>query len=100
MEKAIISTSVGAEGLPLTDGKELFIADTPESFAAAIERLLTNPSLAKDVGRQARQTVCEKFGWNGVAKRFAEICEAAIREHARSQVAKGVDVRSQRQSAI
>lgn len=77
MEKAIISTSVGAEGLPLKDEKELFIADTPESFAAAIERLLTNPSLAKDVGRQARQTVCEKFGWNGVAKRFAEICEAA-----------------------
>ena len=100
MEKAIVSTSVGAEGLPVRDGKELFIADTPEKFAAAVVELLTNPSLAKKVGRHARQIVCEKFGWNGVAKRFAEICEASIREHHSSQVANPVDVRRQQQPAV
>jgi len=100
MEKAIVSTSVGAEGLPVTDGKEIFIADTPEQFAAAVVKLLTDPSFAKEVGEQARQTVVEKFGWSGVAKCFAEICETTIRDHRRARVATSVDVRSQQQSAV
>jgi sugar transferase (PEP-CTERM/EpsH1 system associated) len=100
MEKAIVSTSVGAEGLPVTDGKEIFLADTPEEFAAAVVNLLTSPSLAKEVGGQARRTVVEKFGWSGVARCFAEICETTVREHRRARVATGVDVRSQQQSAV
>src|SRR5262245_46205265 len=100
MEKAIVSTSVGAEGLPVTDGKEIFIADTPEEFAAAVVNLLTSPALAKEVGQQARRTVVEKFGWSGVAKCFAEICETTIRDHGRARVATSVDVRSQQQSAV
>ena len=100
MEKAIVSTSVGAEGLPVTDGKEIFIADTPEQFAAAVVKLLTNPSFANEVGKQARQTVVEKFGWSGVAKCFAEICETTIRDHRRSRLVTSVDVRSQEQSAV
>ena len=35
MEKAIVSTSIGAEGLPVTNGEEIVLADTPESFAEA-----------------------------------------------------------------
>ena len=100
MKKAIVSTSVGAEGLPVTDGKEIFIADTPEDFAAAVVNLLTSPSFAKEVGQQARRTVVEKFGWSGVAKSFAEICEATIRKHPQSRVATSVDVRNQQQSAV
>ena len=100
MEKAIVSTSIGAEGLPVNDGKELFIADTPDKFAAAVVDLLTNPALAKRVGQQARQTVVEKFGWSGVARSFAEICETTVRDHRRARVATSVDVRSRQQSAV
>jgi len=100
MEKAIVSTSVGAEGLPVRNGQELFIADTPETFAAAVVDLLMNPPLARRMGQHARRTVCERFGWNGVAKRFAEICEATIRDHRGSQVANSVDVRRQQQPAV
>jgi sugar transferase (PEP-CTERM/EpsH1 system associated) len=85
MEKAIVSTSVGAEGLPVADGDELRIADTPETFAAAVVELLKDPELAKRIGRQAAKTVREKFGWSGVAKRFIEICETTIREHGNSE---------------
>jgi sugar transferase (PEP-CTERM/EpsH1 system associated) len=76
MEKAIVSTTVGAEGLPVSDGNELRLADTPETFAAAVIELLKNPDKARALGQRAAQTVREKFGWAGVAKRFAEICEA------------------------
>jgi sugar transferase (PEP-CTERM/EpsH1 system associated) len=81
MEKPIVSTTVGAEGLPVTHGKELCIADTPETFAAAVVNLLTNPEAARKLGQESARVVRERFGWNGVAKRFAEICEATVRNH-------------------
>jgi glycosyltransferase involved in cell wall biosynthesis len=80
MKKAIVSTTIGAEGLPVTDGNELCIADTPELFAAAVVDLLTHPDLAKQIGDRAGKVVREKFGWAGVAKRFADVCETAIIE--------------------
>jgi len=80
MKKAIVSTTIGAEGLPVTDGNELRIADTPELFAAAVVDLLTHPDLAKQIGDRASKVVREKFGWAGVAKRFADVCETAIIE--------------------
>jgi glycosyltransferase involved in cell wall biosynthesis len=78
MKKAIVSTTIGAEGLPVSDGNELCIADAPESFAAAVIQLLTKPDLAEQMGERAGTVVREKFGWAGVAKRFAEICESAL----------------------
>lgn len=78
MEKAIVSTTVGAEGLPVTDGRELRIADTPETFAASVVDLLTNAEAARKLGQEAARVVREKFGWNGVAKRFAEICLQSV----------------------
>ena len=80
MKKAIVSTTIGAEGLPVSDGNELRIADTPESFAAAVVELLAKPDLTKQMGERAAAVVRERFGWSGVAKRFAEICETAVTE--------------------
>ncbi|HLA11555.1 MAG TPA: glycosyltransferase [Pyrinomonadaceae bacterium] len=99
LEKAIVSTSVGAEGLPVSDGNELRIADTPEAFAAAVVELLKNPELAKRIGQQAAKTVREKFGWAGVAKRFTEICETTIQEHGNLERTSAVEVRRHEQPA-
>jgi glycosyltransferase involved in cell wall biosynthesis len=78
MEKAIVSTSIGAEGLPVRDGDEILLADTPESFADAVIRLFQQENLATEIGRRAAATVREKFGWDTVADSFAEICERAL----------------------
>ncbi len=86
MEKAIVSTTIGAEGLPVSDGNELRIADTPEDFATALVELLKTPDLARAMGHRAGEIVREKFGWAGVAKRFAEICEATLRDYSSSAV--------------
>jgi glycosyltransferase involved in cell wall biosynthesis len=77
MEMPIISTSIGAEGLPVTGGVELLLADTAESFAASIVEVLENEALARRLGQQAADTVREKFGWRTVADSFAAICEDA-----------------------
>jgi glycosyltransferase involved in cell wall biosynthesis len=87
MEKAIVSTSIGAEGLPVTDGKDLLLADTPESFAAAVVKLLQQESFAIELGKRAAATVRGKFGWDTVAERFAEICERVIASKALQKIA-------------
>jgi glycosyltransferase involved in cell wall biosynthesis len=78
MEKAIVSTSIGAEGLPVTDGEEILLADTPELFADAVVRLLQQDGLASDIGKRAAARVREEFGWDKVAESFVRICERAI----------------------
>ncbi|MGH9907684.1 MAG: glycosyltransferase [Pyrinomonadaceae bacterium] len=99
MEKAVVSTSVGAEGLPVIDGRELRIGDTPETFAASVVDLLTKPEAAKQLGREAARIVRERFGWNGVAKRFGEICEATTRDHQNFSDAR-VEVSGHEQPAL
>jgi sugar transferase (PEP-CTERM/EpsH1 system associated) len=78
MEKAIVSTTIGAEGLPVTAGKEILLADTPETFSDAVVRLLQQQTLAREIGRRAAARVREEFGWDKVADSFAAICERAI----------------------
>jgi sugar transferase (PEP-CTERM/EpsH1 system associated) len=77
MERAVVSTSVGAEGLPVNDGKDAVLADTPAAFAAAVVDLLGNPAKARAIGQAAASAVRAQFGWDGVAARFAASCEAA-----------------------
>lgn len=77
MEKAIVSTSIGAEGLPVADGKEIVLADTPESFADAVIKLIRDENLANQIGQRAAERVRSEFGWDKVADDFAAICEKA-----------------------
>jgi len=79
MEKPVVSTTIGAEGLPVGDGAELLLADTPEAFAERVLNVLTDERLAQELGARAAATVREHFGWERVAARFAEACERAVR---------------------
>ena len=78
MEKPIVSTSIGAEGLPVTNGTEILLADTPESFADDVVKLLKDRTLADDIGQRAAARVRKEFGWDTVAADFAVICERAM----------------------
>jgi polysaccharide biosynthesis protein PslH len=80
MEKPIVSTSVGAEGLPVTNEVELLIADSPESFAASVIRLLREGPFALQLGQRAAATVREKHAWKKVAECFGQICQRVARE--------------------
>ena len=82
MEKPIISTTVGAEGLPVRDGAELLLADTPAAFAAAVVRVLTDEQAARALAARAAATVRAQFGWAGVAAKFAELCQRAMQSRA------------------
>jgi len=87
MDKPVISTRIGAEGLPVRDGEELLLADDPEGFARAVIRTLNDARLAGRLGRRAGALVRERFGWDRAAARFIEVCERAAGRSARRRAA-------------
>jgi len=48
--KAVVSTTLGAEGIPVTDGRDILLADEPSNFAYAIQRLLRDPQHRGQLG--------------------------------------------------
>lgn len=71
MGKCIISTSIGAEGINYEDGKHLFIADTKEAFYATIKKCLSNESMVKKIGENARRLVYEQHDYRIQAKKLS-----------------------------
>ena len=80
MEKPVISTTVGAEGLPVRDGVDLLLADDPKSFADALIRVLTDVGLASRLGRSAAGLVRQNFSWRRASAIMADVCQTAIRD--------------------
>jgi polysaccharide biosynthesis protein PslH len=78
MGKAVISTSVGAEGLPVRAGENILLADTPSDFANSVISLLSDPSHRRRLSISARTLVQEKYGWPRVAEDFARTLHETV----------------------
>lgn len=76
MAKAIVSTSVGVEGLPVIDRKHLLIADTATDFADAVLALLRDSALRTRLECAGRALVAEGYSWNRAAAAFHAACQA------------------------
>lgn len=80
MERPIVSTTIGAEGLPVEDGRDIRIADDAASFAAAVVALLQDPAEGARLGAAAARQVREQFGWQRVTEQFAAACTATVEQ--------------------
>ena len=78
MGKAVVSTSVGAEGLALKDGEEIFIADEPTVFADAVIRLLTDTTLRRRTGENGRARVEQDYDWRRIGEKLHHLYESLI----------------------
>ena len=94
MGKAVVSTSVGAEGLPVVSGRDVSIADAPEAFAAEVLRLLRDPVARGSMERAARALVSERYDWRAVAGSLEHAISATIAGQ-RHSAAVGAGVRRQ-----
>lgn len=74
MGKAVLSTTLGAEGLPLTDGEHLSIRDTAEDFAVELCALLRDPARREAVAAAGAALVRRRFAGETVARQFEDIC--------------------------
>jgi glycosyltransferase involved in cell wall biosynthesis len=87
MGKAVVSTTIGAEGLGLEAGRHLLIADADEEFARTVLTLLASPDRRRALGREGRRIVEQRYAWPMVAQSFeAYLLEAATGERATTSV--------------
>ena len=70
MGKAVVSTSIGCEGLDVTEGQNILIRDTPETFAEAICSVLVDTDLRRRLGDNGRTTVEHSYAWDVVGPRM------------------------------
>ncbi|MGD0834716.1 MAG: glycosyltransferase family 4 protein [Candidatus Dormibacteria bacterium] len=70
MAKAVVSTTLGAEGLDVADGEHLLLADDPAELADTILRVMADPALAGRLGAAGRALVLERYGWASAAARL------------------------------
>ncbi len=68
MGKAIVSTTLGAEGIEVVPGRNILLEDEPMAFADAVNRLLAQPDLAARIGQSARELAVERYGWSEAAR--------------------------------
>ncbi len=89
MGKPVVSTTVGAEGLPVRHGADLLLADTPEAFAKAVIKVVSDESFSRILGGQAAEVVASQFAWPRVAAEFAGICDRTMRLGKASSITVG-----------
>ncbi|RMG70931.1 MAG: glycosyltransferase [Chloroflexi bacterium] len=73
---AVVSTTIGAQGLGVTSEKELILADTATDFAHAIQRLLNDANLRERLGQQGRAFVKAHFDWSVIVPNLIEAYQA------------------------
>lgn len=74
----VVSTSIGCAGINVTSGEELLVADEPEDFATAIERLLDDDDLWMSISRRARHRVETEYGWDAIGRQLDKVLERSI----------------------
>jgi glycosyltransferase involved in cell wall biosynthesis len=71
MELPIVSTAIGAEGIPCQDGEHILLADSPSDFANAVLRLLADEKLRLQLSNEAASWVRKNYDWK-------DLCESAV----------------------
>ena len=78
MGKAVVSTSVGCEGLKAVDGKNILIRDTPDEFADGVKEVLTDATLRAHLEQQARHTAVKEYSWDAIGVQLIESYRALL----------------------
>ncbi len=74
MERGVVSTTMGAEGVPeLRHGSHLLLADTPRSFAAAVLLLLNTPAYRQQLGEAGGALVRDYYDWQAIVPRLLQL---------------------------
>lgn len=78
--KAIVSTSVGVEGIEGTDKEHFLVADTPDDFSEKVVDLLKNRPMREFLGSNARTLAKQKYDWKNIWLKSDEIYQELFRQ--------------------
>jgi polysaccharide biosynthesis protein PslH len=83
MRKPVLSNSLGCEGIEVEHGRETFLADGPEKFAAAAAYLLENPVARQGLAEEGYRKVLEGYSWHVIASRLEDCYKNVVEESRR-----------------
>lgn len=78
MGKAVVSTSVGCEGLAARDSENILIRDDPEGIVEAIVNVLNDRQLRGRLGRCARRTAEDRYSWESIGGNLSRTYGALV----------------------
>lgn len=67
MGRAVVSTTVGAEGLDVVPDRHVVLVDDPRAFAKSVSQLLDDPERCLDLATEGRRLVERCYGWDALA---------------------------------
>jgi len=73
LQAPIVSTTLGAEGFAVTNGKELLLADEAAAFARSIVELIDNRERARLLGNAGRSFAVQHYDWRSIVPRFEQV---------------------------
>ena len=78
LSRPIISTTIGAEGFPVTNGKEIIIADSPEDQIRAIDSLLCQEHTRTHLGKEGRTLVSNQYQWESIVSNMKNVYSSLL----------------------
>jgi glycosyltransferase involved in cell wall biosynthesis len=79
-----VSTTIGIEGLDLTADEHVLVADDPDAFAAAVDRVVNQATLWNRIAEQGRARIVEFHSADRVRRRFGQVLTEVLRRESRS----------------
>jgi glycosyltransferase involved in cell wall biosynthesis len=80
MGKAIVSTSIGCEGIEVSNSKNILISDDPADFAEKTVELLRNQEKRNTLGKGARELVGSRYSWETIGRTLQQVYEKIVKE--------------------
>jgi glycosyltransferase involved in cell wall biosynthesis len=77
MEKIVLSTSVGAEGLAVEEGTTVLLRDTPQALADTACQVLADLESFQRLGIHGRALIMQQYTWDAIAQTMAALWERA-----------------------
>ena len=79
MEKCVIAHPVACEGIEVSPGVNVQLADSAEAFVGAIDRLLSDTAKRLEMGREARSLVVDTYAFSRIGRQLCDLFEATAR---------------------
>ena len=76
--RPVVSTRLGAEGIPASDGENIILADEPDDFFKAIDNLMKDTALYRKIQESARRLMEERYAWDKGVAQLANVLEEMI----------------------